>query len=292
MSEAEFTRIVLSKIRPLLSDPWRIESRMSILYAISINEGGDVQLNVNDKGRPIRGRGTGFEQDILLYEEVDGQTSVLPRVAIEVKCDRVTTHDALVYSEKARRIRTIYPYLRYGFLLGGVPTVPPRVLRLGNEFDFIIALSGKPTATDVENIVDLIKKEAELSRHLGRILQGEAKVTIFHRGISTVPDVPSPDEHDNFTKADSTTKEEVAIRPTARANAQRTYYFYENWTAEEKAKIHYDSCSYCNYGKGIHPNATARNGKWHGPFGTYETAYRAAKGTGRPVSNCKICHPQ
>jgi hypothetical protein len=53
MSEAEFTRIVLSKIRPLLSDPWRIESRMSILYAISINEGGDVQLNVNDKGAQV-----------------------------------------------------------------------------------------------------------------------------------------------------------------------------------------------------------------------------------------------
>lgn len=60
------------------------------------------------------------------------------------------------------------------------------------------------------------------------------------------------------------------------------FYVYENWTAEDKAIIHRDSCGHCNYGRGCHANPLSdKNGKWHGPFESFEGAEKAAKATGR-----------
>jgi hypothetical protein len=65
------------------------------------------------------------------------------------------------------------------------------------------------------------------------------------------------------------------------------YWIYENWTAESKAVIHQGTCGYCNDGRGCHANPLGnRNGKWHGPFLTYEEAEQIAKNTGRLVKNC------
>ncbi len=68
-----------------------------------------------------------------------------------------------------------------------------------------------------------------------------------------------------------------------------TYYVYQNWTAEDKAKIHHGSCRHCNFGKGKHPDASNRNGQWDGPFGSYEQAKSFAISTKRPVSDCFFC---
>ncbi len=58
------------------------------------------------------------------------------RVVAEVKYGAVNTHEVIVYSEKADRIRRscVYPYVRYGFVLGGMFPIPGRVLRLGAAF--------------------------------------------------------------------------------------------------------------------------------------------------------------
>jgi len=68
------------------------------------------------------------------------------------------------------------------------------------------------------------------------------------------------------------------------------YWVYEHWTAENKARIHRGDCSFCNHGKGCHefPNDD-RNGRWRGPFETFELAETEARGTGRPVSRCSYC---
>ena len=74
-----------------------------------------------------------------------------------------------------------------------------------------------------------------------------------------------------------------------------SFYIYENWTAERKAKIHRDDCSFCNNGVGIHVNKNeGRNGKWHGPFANYLEALSTAQqlgNHGRHVSNCIFCDP-
>lgn len=69
------------------------------------------------------------------------------------------------------------------------------------------------------------------------------------------------------------------------------YYVYENWTAETKARIHLAECRWCNHGRGIHPEASRRNGRWHGPFANFNAARGAARQTGRPVSMCMHCDP-
>ena len=43
----------------------------------------------------------------------------------------VTTHDALTYSTKAATHKHVHPYLRYGFLAGGIQTIPGRLIKHG-----------------------------------------------------------------------------------------------------------------------------------------------------------------
>jgi len=72
-----------------------------------------------------------------------------------------------------------------------------------------------------------------------------------------------------------------------------SFYIYENWTAENKARIHRAGCAFCNNGQGIHPQKEeGRNGMWHGPYATYAEARRAAgRLQGRALSNCRKCQP-
>lgn len=69
------------------------------------------------------------------------------------------------------------------------------------------------------------------------------------------------------------------------------YWIYENWTAEHKAVLHVASCPFCNEGRGVHPGSGNRNGRWHGPYSTVESAAQAAERTGRPVRRCGHCKP-
>ena len=70
-----------------------------------------------------------------------------------------------------------------------------------------------------------------------------------------------------------------------------TYHVYENFK-ENKAKIHFSNCPYCNNGKGTHRTVETENGQWLGPFQTFQEARRAAERTRRMVSECKHCKSQ
>lgn len=148
-----------------------------------INDEGHVDMGVDiDSGEPIRGGGKGFEQDVLIYEETrDGHTSLIPRVIAEVKLKRVTTHDAIVYSEKARRIRRIYPFVRYGLILADMKSIPGRVLRLGEEFDFIEVIGNPLSPSDLKQCRELFKSELDTSRELSKILFGNKKITSLRK---------------------------------------------------------------------------------------------------------------
>jgi hypothetical protein len=54
------------------------------------------------------------------------------------------------------------------------------------------------------------------------------------------------------------------------------FYIYENWHRKRGA-IHYADCGYCNHGKGMHVEDSAKNGKWHGPFDRDEAFRRASR---------------
>lgn len=104
--------------------------------------------------------GPDSSKDVLIFNRsTDGDTSIVPRVVIELKFGGVTTHDTIVYSEKARRIKAVYPFVRYGLVLGHHKKVPARVLRLGTEFDFIVAVDRRPTQEQEDHLTGILLEE-------------------------------------------------------------------------------------------------------------------------------------
>jgi hypothetical protein len=95
----------------------------------------------------------------------------------------VTTHDVLVYAEKADRLRRVYPYLRYGFVLGGLRHIPGRVLRLGQRFDFIVALSSELRPAELNAFCQLMREEAAASVALSGLLFGKGKPTVVQKRL-------------------------------------------------------------------------------------------------------------
>ena len=112
-TEKSFGERLAKRLRPLIPQRYHVETRRSVLYSVSFDDNGELLLGQNDDREPTRGGGTGFEQDLLVFERsAKGQTSIIPRVSVELKFGGITTHDSIVYSEKASRIRAIYPYVR------------------------------------------------------------------------------------------------------------------------------------------------------------------------------------
>lgn len=70
------------------------------------------------------------------------------------------------------------------------------------------------------------------------------------------------------------------------------YWIYENWTVVKggRTTIHTGDCSYCNEGQGMDKiKDPDRNGKWHGPFESYENAKKRALGLRNIVRDCGRC---
>jgi len=71
VNEGEFVARLTAELAPQLA-PHKTEAKRSLLYDLSIDHRGVVTMGVYpDSGEPIRGRGRGFEQDILAFDEAD-----------------------------------------------------------------------------------------------------------------------------------------------------------------------------------------------------------------------------
>ena len=113
-----------------------------------------------------------YETDILI-SDVSSDGTWIPRVIVECKLQKVTTHDALTYSAKASSHRAVHPYLRYGFLAGGRAhyALPARLIRHGQQFDFMISWKAmKASASEWKSFCLLIHQEADASRKLQVLL--------------------------------------------------------------------------------------------------------------------------
>lgn len=84
----------------------------------------------------------------------------------------------------------------------------------------------------------------------------------------------------------------LSLKVDKEAEITECFWIYENWVAEKKAIIHKCNCSYCNNGKGTQKNKLGnKNGKWHGPFDSYEDAKIFAYGLEeRVVRPCRVCN--
>lgn len=71
------------------------------------------------------------------------------------------------------------------------------------------------------------------------------------------------------------------------------FWIYENWQAgPHKAIVHRAGCGSCNDGKGIHPGASDKNGRWIGGFDSWAKALAVAqKLKAVDVRPCQRCRP-
>jgi hypothetical protein len=106
----------------------------------------------------------------------------IPRVVLEFKT-RLSTHDVITYSAKARRHKQIYPYLRYGVIVERKKTIPKRFFVHNEALDFCVAAGAFSAKQFPTIIAKLVKREVATSRELDAIAFGNVASPISRRSI-------------------------------------------------------------------------------------------------------------
>jgi len=83
---------------------------------VIINE--NFKFEPNKPRKPKRGS-YAFQTDLLIIRK----NNKLPLVVLETKYGGFSTHDVLTYSSKAQKHKEVYPYLRYGLVVGGTDKI-------------------------------------------------------------------------------------------------------------------------------------------------------------------------
>ncbi len=140
-----------------LPQQYGVHRGKSILYQIEVNALGKVTPESVDS--PMRGQ-YAFQTDIL----VEKRGASVPLVVVELKYGSFSSHDVITYSAKAERHKTIYPYLRYGFVVVGTGVLGRRFVTHNQGFDFAMAL---PSITEHESdLVGLVRRQIESAERL------------------------------------------------------------------------------------------------------------------------------
>ena len=131
-----------------------------------------------------------YETDILVYE-LTTVTNWTPRVVIEAKISRISTHDSITYSNKAQTHKNVHPYLRYGILIGNMKNdpLPGRLFRHGQQFDFMLSWkSFDATNEEWNNLIDILRLEVKASQSLEEIIfnsrsSNRERYTVLHKPL-------------------------------------------------------------------------------------------------------------
>ena len=185
MTEREWVKTLISRIENSLRekvDTIRVTEGFRLPYSSEIKE-----YSGND---PLEFNQVGYETDILVYEQFSTR-NWKPRIIIETKINRVTTHDAITYSQKAQTHKNVHPYLRYGILIGNRKNypLPGRLFRHGQHFDFMQSWKKfEPDKSEWCNLIEILENEIAASKILEEILfnsrsRTREKYTILHRRL-------------------------------------------------------------------------------------------------------------
>ncbi len=82
-----------------------------------------------------------------------------------------------------------------------------------------------------------------------------------------------------------------AATPAPEPTGQGGFWIYHNWT-NRRVRLHRETCSHCNGGRGTEGSASDRNGEWLGPFRTARDGWDRAQRLQEPDTGvCKTCGP-
>ena len=184
MRETEWVELVANTLKPQLTVSGQsldVQTQVKIAYGYEIRAYRSEQEPDTEAIE--------FATDFIVVEGADGGWK--PRVVVEAKVDNVSTHDAITYSQKAANHRSVFPYLRYGIMLGNRKhyPLPGRLYRHGTQFDFMISFREyEPRAKEMEAFRDVLMAEVEASRALEKMIYESRKRdrdhhTLFHRRL-------------------------------------------------------------------------------------------------------------
>jgi hypothetical protein len=146
MTEKEWVQSLHLRLCDALRDcdegEWtvRVDPGKKLTYAFEI-------LRYGPQG-PERPYSASYQTDALIYD-TRKNGDWIPRVVVECKTGKVTTHDALTYSTKAATHKHVHPYLRYGVLIGAFgAALPGRLIRHGAYFDFMMVWSSDEPSSE------------------------------------------------------------------------------------------------------------------------------------------------
>jgi hypothetical protein len=177
MSEDQFVREALEAAEEILGPPLVIRRGAALLYRVTVND--QLEVTVNPR-RPVRGQ-SAFQTDLCVFEEIP-EDKRIPRVVMEFKA-RLSTHDVLTYSAKARKHKQVYPYLRYGIVIAREPTVPGRFFTHNEALDFCVAAALYKGKRIYEILTSLLREEVAASRRLQNIAFGKVSAHIFREEV-------------------------------------------------------------------------------------------------------------
>ncbi len=137
---------------------YRIELESPLLYRLIVD--GEGGLKPSDYHNPRRDDLAFFHTDILVSNER------VPLVVIETKYEGLNTDGVLAYSVKAKRHKEVYPYLRYGLLVGGTDRIERKffVHNIGSVFDFAMAVEDVDSGS--AEVVELLRKQLQAAESL------------------------------------------------------------------------------------------------------------------------------
>lgn len=177
MAEDTFVEEALGVASEILAEPLVIRRGAALLYQVTVNN--QLELVVNPK-HPTRGQ-SAFQTDLCVFEKVSNETEI-PRVVLEFK-PGLSTHDVLTYSTKARKHKQVYPYLRYGLVVGNEETIPGRFFTHNEALDFCVAAATYKGRRLHELFSSLLRQEVAASRRLEQIIFGKESVHVFREEV-------------------------------------------------------------------------------------------------------------
>ena len=184
--ETEWVKTVKREVARALGKSLIVETGYQLPYAFFIESyEGDLSAK---PPVPVT-KSQRYQTDLLIAEQ--HATDWVPRVVVEFKLGQVSSHDAITYSAKAATHKRVYPYLRYGIVVGAFEReAPQRLLRHGDHFDFIMTMPSEKLTEQRDRLTQLLQQEVEASRQLSALLSSkEKKIWLLHRKLE-LQDLP------------------------------------------------------------------------------------------------------
>ncbi len=155
----------------------KVVENANLIYKVIVQEQskGSLRFDPNTPNDPGRGH-YAFQTDLALVNSRSG----IPLVVIELKSQHLSTHDVLTYSTKATRHKEIYPYIRYGLVVGGMDEISKKFFTHNMGFDFAFALKNH-SDINVKKLEKILKLQLRTARKLLGIFTLRKKTTEFNQ---------------------------------------------------------------------------------------------------------------